>query len=123
MSTTLETFEFTADGDRFEIRDLTSKELSVLPKEFALAQNYPNPFNPSTKIKFYLPSSSQVTLDIFNILGEKVTTLADGFYEAGENVVTWDARSASGAKVASGIYFYRLRAGGRTLTKTMALMK
>ncbi|MCH9032435.1 MAG: carboxypeptidase regulatory-like domain-containing protein, partial [candidate division Zixibacteria bacterium] len=120
---TIETFEFTANGDRFEIRELTSKELSTLPSDFALAQNYPNPFNPSTRIKFSLPSSGQVTLDIFNILGEKVATLADGFYEAGENEVIWDARSASGAKVASGIYFYRLRAGGRTLTKTMALMK
>jgi len=85
-----------------------------LPTEFSLSQNYPNPFNPTTKINFSLPSAADVKLEIYNIMGQKVTTLIDGKREAGEHVVQWD-----GSDVASGIYFYRLETSGFTDTKKL----
>jgi hypothetical protein len=90
----------------------------VLPTEFALSQNYPNPFNPLTRIAFALPKASQVRLVIFNILGEKVKILADGYLEAGEYSYEWDA-----SNVPSGIYLYRLTADEFTSSKKMVLMK
>ena len=94
-----------------------AKEAS-LPTEFALHQNYPNPFNPTTEISFSLPNAGDVKLEIFNIMGQKVTTLVDGQLEAGEHVIPWN-----GCEVASGVYFYRLRAGDFISTRKMLLLK
>lgn len=89
-----------------------------LPTDFALEQNYPNPFNPSTTIEFSLPEKAHVTLEIYNLLGQKVATLADGEYAAGVHSAVWHAENAS-----SGIYFYRLNAGAEVITRKMALLK
>jgi len=89
-----------------------------LPDEFSLSQNYPNPFNPATDISFSLPTPSNVTLEVFNVLGQRVAILADGAYAAGRHTVTWNATGNS-----SGIYFYRLRADGFVETKKMLLLK
>ncbi len=89
-----------------------------LPTEFSLSQNYPNPFNPSTEISFALPSASDVKLEVFNIMGQRVATLLDQHLEAGNHNVIWD-----GSQVASGIYFYRLDAGEFTKTRKMVLLK
>jgi hypothetical protein len=89
-----------------------------LPGNFALRQNYPNPFNPKTVIKYELPVSSHVKLEIFNLMGQTVETLIDGQQPAGYKSITWD-----GSGVASGIYFYKLSAGGRTFTRRMTLLK
>jgi len=91
---------------------------SVSPKEFGLYQNYPNPFNSQTEIGYYLARSEIVTLSIFNIRGQLVATLTDGFQEAGSHHVTWYARGLS-----SGIYFARLEAGGNGTTIKMILLK
>ncbi|MBD3258197.1 T9SS type A sorting domain-containing protein [candidate division GN15 bacterium] len=91
---------------------------ATLPGDFALHQNYPNPFNPSTEIAFSLPEASEVRLDVFNIAGQKVTTLVDGTLEAGHHTVTWD-----GSDLASGVYLYRLDAGTYSATKKMVLLK
>lgn len=94
-----------------------------LPTSFALSQNFPNPFNPTTHINFELPRSSDVQLEIYNVIGQKVTTLADGNYPAGVHTLLWDGRNNSGEKVTSGIYFYRLVAGDFKATKKMLLLK
>lgn len=90
----------------------------LLPESFALAQNYPNPFNPSTTIFFSLPEKANVTLEIFNLLGQKITTLADQEFPAGKHEMTWDASSAP-----SGIYFYRISAGAESITRKMLFLK
>ena len=89
-----------------------------LPTDFALYQNYPNPFNPTTNIKFDLPKESNVTLKIYNILGEEVTTLVNKTMPAGHQVVTFDA-----SRLASGMYIYRIQAGSFVQVKKMLLMK
>ncbi len=94
-----------------------------LPVSFHLSQNYPNPFNPSTEIRFSLPKRSAIRLTVFNLLGQVVSTLADGAYSAGEYRVRWNGQDTSGEPVASGIYFYRLDAGEFTQTRKMVLLK
>lgn len=93
----------------------------IIPEEFALFQNYPNPFNPSTTIDFDLPKTSQVSLKIFNILGEEVATLVSDRLTAGNYSYNWDASRSAG--MASGIYLYRLQAGDFVETRKMVLMR
>jgi hypothetical protein len=90
----------------------------LLPQDFSLAQNYPNPFNPVTTIEFALPTYSQVRLSVFNVLGQEVAVLIDGFRSAGVHRVEFDAASNP-----SGIYFYRLEHAGGVETKKMTLLK
>ena len=94
-----------------------------LPEEFELSQNYPNPFNPATKISFGLPVGSDVKLEVFNILGQKVITLKDGHMPAGRYSVIWNGTSKQGKSVSSGVYFYRLETDGFTESKKMMLLK
>jgi hypothetical protein len=89
-----------------------------IPSAFALEQNYPNPFNPSTTFRFLLPKAANVSLKIFNGLGQIVASLMDEPKEAGSYQVQWNA-----SKVPSGIYFYRLQAGAFVETKKMVLLK
>jgi len=89
-----------------------------LPIRSRLFQNYPNPFNATTLIKYDLPVSCQVRLDIFNILGQKVATLVNGNQKAGHKTARWDAGSFT-----SGIYFYRLQAGDFMQTRKMILLR
>jgi len=84
---------------------------------------YPNPFNPSTSISFSLHEKSRVELVIYNILGQKVRTLVNKPLEPGEHKVTWTGTDNSGRPVASGIYFYRMKAGNYSETKKMILKK
>jgi hypothetical protein len=95
-----------------------SGENVTLPNGIALSQNYPNPFNAQTSISFYLPTRSDVTLDIFDLLGRKIATLNQGLLDAGEHSIIWDA-----AKYASGIYLYRLQAGQQSAIGRMVLEK
>lgn len=94
-----------------------------LPTEYALAQNYPNPFNPTTDISFSLPNASFVSLEVFNVLGQKVNTLMNADMPAGAHTITWDGTSSSGSTVSSGVYFYRLTAGNFTDTRKMMMLK
>jgi len=89
-----------------------------LPTEFALKQNYPNPFNPSTKISYQLPVSSNVTLKVFDVLGNEVATLVDEEKPAGVYEINFNSN-----KLASGVYLYKLQAGGFTETRKMILMR
>ncbi len=91
---------------------------STLPQSFALEQNYPNPFNPVTTIKFDLPQTADVQLEVFNLLGQKVMTLVSGSMQAGTHQVNFDAQN-----LASGMYIYRIEAANFVSTKKMMLIK
>ena len=83
-------------------------DLAQLPKEFGLRQNYPNPFNPATVIEYALPKASEVKIQIYNILGQRVRNLVDELQEPGYKMIHWDGTDDSGKEVSSGIYFYRI---------------
>jgi len=88
-----------------------------------LAQNVPNPFNPSTTISFSVPNEARVKLQVFDVRGHLVRNLMDEIRPAGEQSVVWNGRDERGAGVASGVYFYRLDTGGKSLQKRMLLIK
>lgn len=90
----------------------------ALPVDYELAQNYPNPFNPTTVIEYALPRAGRVDLSVYNLLGQKVVTLVDGFREAGRHQVEFRADD-----LPSGVYFYRLTAEGVSATRKMLLLK
>ena len=93
------------------------------PKQYNLEQNYPNPFNPSTTIRYSLPEAANVELAIFGVDGALVRVLDTGMKPAGVFEAHWDGKDRRGHAVASGVYFYRLRAGTFTETRKMVLMK
>ncbi len=95
----------------------------VVPAAFAMQQNYPNPFNPMTIIAYSLQDPADVQLAVLNAIGQKVKTLVDKKENAGEHNVKWDGTDNSGAKVANGLYFYRLRVGDQSKTMKMLLIK
>jgi len=100
----------------FEYSDIV--EVEIAPSVFLLAQNYPNPFNPTTTIKYQLPVSSNVTLKIYDVLGNEVATLLNEEKEAGTYEVMFEASNYS-----SGVYIYRLQAGFFVETKKMVLLR
>lgn len=121
---TAETFTWTENGARIEVKSLVSKGgATVIPSDYSLLQNYPNPFNPTTSISFAMPTAAPATLEIYNVLGEKVITLFNGMANAGTNTVDWQGVDASGQPVASGIYFYRLKTAAFEQTRKMVMMK
>ena len=103
---------------------------SGIPNRFVLSQNYPNPFNPSTVIHYQLPVASRVTLRVFDMLGQEVSTLANETQDAGYKSVEWNSTNNSSSSIASGVYFYRIDAmsvaGSKqsfTQVKKMVLVK
>jgi hypothetical protein len=86
-------------------------------------QNYPNPFNPSTTIRYMLPEMARARLTVYNALGQWVRVLIDSEQEAGEHRAVWNGRDASGQRVSSGIYFYRLEAGSQVVVRRMILAR
>jgi hypothetical protein len=104
-----------ADGIQIGVADEISGDI---PAEFSLNQNYPNPFNPSTSIQFGIPESSDVKLEVMNMLGQRVALLVDENRSAGLYTVTFDASSLS-----SGMYLYRLQAGNFVQTRKLTLIK
>ncbi len=103
-------------------KSLTSNENS-LPDKFTLDQNFPNPFNPTTQIRFGIPEAGNVTLKIYNSVGQLVKTLVDGNMSEGFHQVTWDATDSNGGKLSSGVYFYRITAGSFSQVNKMLLLK
>lgn len=112
---TPEVWDYTWIGDQFY---MTGVEEPVVAKIFELKQNYPNPFNPVTRIEYSIPEGGLVTLDVYNVLGQRVATLINSVQTAGNHQVNFD-----GHVLASGVYFYKLSAGNYTRTMKMALMK
>ena len=112
-----------ADGEKIVITNQEVEMLKItkqqsLPTTYNLEQNYPNPFNPATTIKFSLPEAANVTLSIYNALGQKVAELVNTNLEAGRYNYQWDASS-----IASGIYIYELRTDKFVSVNKMILMK
>jgi hypothetical protein len=103
------------DG-KYEYSDVV--EVEIMPTQFELSQNYPNPFNPSTTIRFSLPKETQLKINIYNMLGELVETLAEGTYEAGYHKVTFDASA-----LPSGAYIYRIESSEFVQVRKMILIK
>ena len=100
----------------------TSSETA--PAELQIqAQSYPNPFNPQTEIAYSLPEDSYVKITVYNVQGQKVTTLVDEHQSAGTKRVIWDGCDEGGGSVASGVYLYRIEAGPHAVTNRMVLLK
>jgi len=137
--------EWTSGPDRLGGYDITVSKSGYLPSQaklivpivtdildeedaegafpFVLEQNHPNPFNPSTTIEFSVSTTQAVRLEVYNILGQRVNTLVDDILPAGQHSIEFDGDGEDGLPLASGMYFYRLRAGTKTETKKMVLMK
>ncbi len=96
---------------------------NFVPDAFALDQNYPNPFNPQTNIGFSLPASQNVSLEVYNLLGQHVKTLANGVFQAGKHTMVWDGTNDRYENVPSGIYFYSLNAEEFSQTNKMVLIR
>lgn len=94
------------------------EQIDTRPGDFTLHQNYPNPFNPSTEISFTLPQAAQVSLRVFNLLGQEVATLVNEYREAGTHRATFDA-----SQLTSGMYIYRLESGAFSTSRKMMLSK
>lgn len=104
----------------FELSEVVSIQdpSGELPSQMILSQNYPNPFNPTTNIRYAIPESGQVTLEVYNVLGQRVAVLIDEVMQPGSYTVSFDAN-----RLASGVYMYRISANGQVLTRKMTLVK
>jgi len=98
-------------------------EPASIPEEFTVYANYPNPFNPSTKIRYYLPKRSQVTVTVFDIAGGLISTLVNDYQGPGLEEVSWNAVDQQGNAISSGVYLYRVEAAGRIETRKMIYIK
>lgn len=108
---------------KIDIADGVARISDEIPTDYALEQNYPNPFNPVTRIQYQLPDRSQVRLEIYNALGNKIATLVNNTQSAGAYMVIWNGKDEHGNQMSSGIYFYRISADGFNQTRRMMLMK
>lgn len=123
-------FPLTAN-DVFTFNPYQLYKQSLLPTEFTLANNYPNPFNPQTTIRYEMPVTGKVVLEIYNLLGQKIRTLVNEEKNAGRYSVVWNGLTDNENLVSSGVYFYRLvvsshdptRSGNHSITKKMVLMR
>ncbi len=109
-------------GSSTNVADDDDSQLG-LPREFELSPNYPNPFNPETNIRFALPNTAEVKLEIYNLLGQRVRLLVSGLYNSGVHTARWDGKDDAGRSLGSGVYFYRIEAGQFNKTQRMVMMK
>ena len=110
------------DGTGYFALPLAALGGRALPARFALGPNYPNPFNPSTIIPYQLAASSAVRLEVFNLLGQRITTLVDGERPAGFHTATWHATDGAGRAAGAGVYIYRMTVGVESQTGRMVLL-
>ena len=103
--------------------NVVSADVKLVPGVFALHQNYPNPFNPTTEIQFDIPIATQINVSIFNLMGQKVKTLANKQVASGYHVVQWDGTNDKGVSVSTGMYFYTLNTGSHSAMKKMLFLK
>ena len=110
------------DGTGYFSLPLAALTGQARPARFELGPNYPNPFNPSTNIPYQLAALSEVRLEVFNLLGQRIATLVDGERPAGFHTATWHATDAAGRAVAAGVYIYRMTVGVESQTGRMVLV-
>lgn len=110
-------------GDPAYVESMLLEILSQIPSEFALGQNYPNPFNPITRMDYLLPRRSDVSIRVYNMLGQEIITLLRQEQPYGKYSVSWNGLDKSGKQVASGVYFTELRAGSIRKTRKMLMLK
>jgi len=91
--------------------------------EYVLGAAYPNPFNPTITVPFGLPRTAHVKIDVFNVLGQRVTTLVDNVHQAGYHKVVWNGWSELGLPVGSGVYFVKMEALGFLKTRKIVMIK
>jgi len=106
-----------------QVTGVTSHVQNNVPKQYQLYQNYPNPFNPSTKIEFKVPKLEQVSIKIYNMLGQEIKTLVNKKFMRGSHFVEWDGTDNFGRKVSSGVYLYQMEAGEFVGVKKGLLLK
>ncbi len=118
-------YRYTVGARMPDGREIVSRPamVSVASLALTMSQNYPNPFNPTTTIEYVLPEAAAVTLSVYDGKGRLVADLENATRPAGTHTVSWNGRDAKGVTVASGIYFYRLTTGNRTLTRKLVLLK
>ena len=105
------------------VTGLTLNKVPEVPEVFGLSQNFPNPFNPVTQISFQVPEASDVTVSVYNMMGQKVADLVQAHVPAGYHQVLWDSRNLQGESVSSGVYLYTITSGDFHAMKKMILMK
>jgi len=110
-------------GDRSVATSVFDNQNSSTVEGFGLVSNYPNPFNPTTTIEFSLPNKDMVKVEVFDIIGNKVTTLVNNVLEAGSQKITWNGRSDNNMQVTSGVYIYKIVSGKYSVSKKMMLLK
>ena len=110
-------------GGTNPVVNLEVGSLRGIPKLYVLEQNVPNPFNPSTSIGYHLSKDSEVKLTIYNVLGQEVRVLVDGYRKVGFYTVVWDSKDSLGKKVASGVYGYQMIADDFISWRKMVLLK
>lgn len=123
-------YVFTPETNIYHFRLYVSNDQnfkpSIIPLQYSLAQNFPNPFNPTTTIKIGVPetgSKDRISVRVYDVLGKEIRVLFDGHLPAGFHKFEWDGTNATGEAVASGIYFYQLRAGQVSIMKKMVLLR
>jgi hypothetical protein len=115
--------DMTTRGQASVITSISDNVNGVVAKEFVLENNYPNPFNPSTTINFVVPTSSDITLTVYNTLGQKIATLVNQKMPQGKHSVVWDGRNDAGQVLPTGLYFYTLKSSQTSITRKMLLVK
>jgi Zn-dependent metalloprotease len=118
-----EGWDFWSDSIKVTVPTGLAEEETDIPLEYALKQSYPNPFNPTTTIIYQVPRPSEVQIEVYNTLGQKVRTLLKDYKEPGLYQVIWDGRNDRGAQVGSGVYLYRMVSGDFVKTRKMIMMK
>jgi len=103
--------------------DASSVRLTSIPSYFRLHNAYPNPFNPSVTIPYDLPEVSDTKIAIYNVLGQRVSTVVDQSMQAGHHSIVWNGVSASGQPVSSGVYFVQMEAPGFIKTQKIVMLK
>jgi hypothetical protein len=116
-----EKLNFNEKQDYYYVKINTDVEGTPIPKLYL--SNYPNPFNPSTRIEYYVPEDSYISIDIFNVKGQRVYSLGDEFKLKGMNQFYWNGNDANGKSIGSGVYFATLNYKGNKITRKMILMK